>query len=105
MPQSKYTPERLVFTAPNIDDYRELPPNDHQFDSWIASYGNAIQSKDPETALLSIGREIYGWLNGPDHFFDRMMDELDQPPYIGYSQRCGNRIRYLSPLKKGIKNQ
>jgi tetratricopeptide (TPR) repeat protein len=83
MPQIIYSQERLEIIAPNIDDFRELNPNDHnQFDSWIASYANAIQSNEPETALLSIGREIYDWLNASYPFFDRMMDEMDQPPYI-----------------------
>ena len=55
-----------------LDD-RELETDDiERFETWISAYRRALPKNDPAEEMLSLGREIFGWLDRDDNWFSAL---------------------------------
>lgn len=82
-PQILYQPPRLRYRCDSsgLDERRELTDKDTKlFDEWIEAYRKAVLLKNNRELFLSLGQDMYGWLNHDAGYLERMYKSV--PPWI-----------------------
>jgi tetratricopeptide (TPR) repeat protein len=73
---------RIKWSCSDADtrDSRDLGKDDAgRFQDWATRYRTAIEEKHDAAALLAIGREMRTWLDGPEHWLERIADHIVAP--------------------------
>ncbi|MCK5437243.1 MAG: CHAT domain-containing protein, partial [Desulfobulbaceae bacterium] len=82
----EYKNNQVIFSGGRGDVGSRSPSkNDFtRFREWIGSYTRALKQLDNKEILLTIGREIYNWLNGDQNFLETILQNAENPFIIEF---------------------
>ena len=70
-----------------------------QFGTWIRAYRRALPKNDPTADLVSLGREIFGWLDLDGNWFSELNDpRLEDEGFKGCRFEIDCRQLWARPL-------
>jgi len=83
----EYKDNEIIFSDGKQDAGSRSPNNDDfsQFKEWIQTYNHALKQSDNKKILLTMGREIYVWLNGNQYTMDNAVKDADNPFTIEFT--------------------